>query len=80
MTHLDQRRRHNADLLRLHRAAEHLHRMPSRVTAEALAEIATPAGMARALEILAGYSRIYLVELRATGADRAIPAPLRRVA
>jgi hypothetical protein len=67
------------DRLRLERGAIHLHRLGARATCEFLAEVADAMGGAPCiLERLAEYERnLTPAIIRAAGADRMPPRPLR---
>ena len=69
------------DRMRLQRGAEHLHSLGARATAELLAEIgARIGGMPCILGLLAEYERrLTPAMIRAAGADRFPPRPLREV-
>jgi hypothetical protein len=68
------------DRLRLERGARHLHTLGPRVTAELLAEIgARTGGMPAIMRLLGEYKRFSPQLLRAVGANRFPPRPLREL-
>ena len=69
------------DRQRLDRGAAHLHGLGPRAVAEALATLAARIGGAPAmLTVLAEYEALTPGMVRAAGADRLLPRPLRQVA
>ncbi len=74
--------RDSLQMLCLQRGVEHLHKLGSRTTAEALAEMADRiGGWPALLGILAEYERrLTPAMVRTAGADRFPPRPLRQVA
>jgi len=69
------------DRLRLERGAAHLHCLGARATAEFLAELAARiGGMPACLGLLAEFqARLSPAMIRAAGADRMPPRPLRMI-
>ena len=66
--------------MRLQRGAAHLHALGPRATAEFLAEIAGKIGAEGAIQsLLVEYQRLTPEMIRAVGADRFPPRPLRLV-
>ena len=74
--------RDSLDTLRLQRGVEHLHRLGTRATAEALAELADRiGGWPALLSVLTEYERrLTPATIRAAGGDRFPARPLRQVA
>ena len=61
---------HPLDLLRIHRAAAHLHGLGPRPLGHALVELAEHGGPATVLAMLDRYSRLTPAMIRAAGADQ----------
>ena len=78
-TTLDHLRRHNTDMLRVHRAAARLYFLGPRVLAEFLAAVAAIVGAQCLLEMLSPFLRLTPDLLRASGGHRVISPPLRHV-
>ena len=71
---------HPLDQARLHRGAEHLHRLGPRAMAEFLAELGNRIGGTPAcLSLLNEYGRLSPGLVRAAGADRPLRSPLSAV-
>lgn len=71
---------HPQNTLRLQRGAEHLQRLPPRVTAEFLADLASRiGGLPAILGLLEEYQRLTPAKLRAAGGDRFPARPLHEV-
>ncbi len=71
---------HPLDQARLHRGAEHLHRLGPRAVAEFLTELGSRIGGTPAcLSLLNEYGRLTPGQVRACGGDRFPPRPLALV-